>query len=346
MTDVFKGADDARDAKGGAREAWADSGDEGGTSRRSFLKCMAWAGTAVVWTMSGGVLTACRIESLAGLAGASGALSFVQLSDTHIGFKKEPNQNVAGTLQEVLDKINSLPQAPAFLLHTGDLTHLSKPEEFDMLAQILKGAKAGQAFYVPGEHDVFTDDGAEFLRRFGQGTQGRGWRSFDQGGVHFVGLNNVLGATPGATPGAVVMGGSEGMGNLGAEQLAWLEKDLAGLTSSTPVVVYAHVPLWSVYTQWGWATADSAQALSLLRRFGSVTVLNGHIHQIMQKVEGNITFHTARSTAYPQPAPGTAPAPGPLKDVPADKLRTFLGLTGVRLAEHGTRLAVTDSALG
>jgi len=306
--------------------------------RRSFLKCMAWAGAGVVWVMNAGVLTSCQL--VPGYT-RKGVFSFVQISDSHIGFNKEPNQDVTKTFQEAVNKINALEDQPAFLIHTGDITHLSKPEQFDTASQILKSAKASQVYYVPGEHDVFTDDGKIYLERFGRGTQGNGWQSFDYKGVHFIGLINVLNLKQGTGTG---LGGS-GFGQLGQDQLEWLQKDVQGLSSSTPIVVFAHIPLWTIYPEWGWGTDDSAQALSYLKRFGSITVLNGHIHQILQKVEGNVTFHTARSTAFPQPAPGTAPAPGPMKDVPADKLRSLLGLTDVSYVTNGSPLALADSTL-
>lgn len=312
-----------------------------GYDRREFLKCMgAWAGTGLVIAMAGGVLSSCKIEDA-----APGVLSFLQISDTHIGFGKDPNPHVTDTLQALVDKINALPTPPPFVLHTGDLTHLSKPEEFDTLEQILKGLKTDQIFYVPGEHDTFSDQGAEFLKRFGKGTQGKGWQSFDHSGTHYIGLNNVVAASSGPQPGTFKNGGNEGLGALGQEQLDWLKSDVANLTNSTPIVIFAHIPLWAVYPQWGWGTEDSEQALALLKRFGSVTVLNGHIHQTMQKVEGNITFHTARSTAYPQPAPGTAPAPGPLKDVPTDRLPSTIGVTQVRYVESNKSLAIVDKTL-
>ena len=311
--------------------------------RREFLRCMtAWAGTGVVLTMAGGILSSCKIESP---GRSSGPLSFVQISDTHIGFSKDPNPDPISTLQSTIEKINALPELPPFVLHTGDLTHLSKPEEFDTLAQLLKGIKTEKVFFVPGEHDVFVDQGKQFLERFGKGTQGSGWQSFDYKGTHFIGLNNVVAATSGPTAGTFSNGGSEGLGSLGRDQLDWLQKDVADLSSSTPVVVFTHVPLWSVYPQWGWGTEDSTQALSYLKRFGSVTVLNGHIHQVMQKTEGNVTFHTARSTAYPQPAPGSAPSPGPIKDLPADHLRQTIGLTEVKYVETNSPLAIIDSVL-
>ena len=317
----------------------SDESNNNQIERRSFLKCMAWAGTGVVWAMNGGVLSSFPL-----VAGTKrkGGFSFVQISDSHIGFNKDPNHDVTKTLAEAVNKINALEDQPAFLLHTGDITHLAQPEQFDTASQVLKTAKPSRVFYVPGEHDVFSDDGSLFLERFGRGTQGKGWQSFDYEGVHFIGLINVLNLKQGSGTGL----GGTGFGQLGEEQLAWLEKDVKGLTSSTPVVVFAHIPLWTIYPEWGWGTDDSAQAISYLKRFGSVSVLNGHIHQVMQKVEGNVKFHTALSTAFPQPAPGTAPAPGPLKDVPADKLRSLLGLTEVSYVQNRSSLAVVDSTLG
>jgi Icc protein len=306
-----------------------------GVDRRGFLKCMAWAGTGLAWTVSSGIL-ASRAMGQTTTDQAVGDFTFVQLSDSHIGFSKPVNQNVTATLEEAVRRVNALPERPAFILHTGDLTHLAKPAEFDTCAQVLTGAKTGEVFFVPGEHDVFTDDGKRYLERYGKGTRGTGWRSFDYKGVHLVGLVNVMNLKDMK---------AAGLGVLGTEQLAWLKEDLASLAASTPIVVYAHVPLWSVYPKWGWGTEDSEQALSYLKRFGSVTVLNGHIHQILQKVEGNVMFHTARSTAFPQPAPGTAESPGPIKNVAADRLRSLLGITKVDYVERRQLLAATDSTL-
>jgi Icc protein len=316
----------------------SDKDENNQMERRNFLKCMAWAGAGVVWMMNGGVLSSLPLVS--GAKRKSG-FSFVQISDSHIGFNKEPNHDVTKTFQEAVDKINALDDQPAFVIHTGDITQLALPEQFDTAAQVLKTVKANQVYYVPGEHDVFSDDGSLYLERFGRGTLGKGWQSFDYEGVHFIGLINVLNLKQGSGTGL----GGTGFGQLGPEQLTWLEKDVKALSSSTPVVVFAHIPLWTIYPEWGWGTDDSAQALSYLKRFGSVTVLNGHIHQVMQKVEGNITFHTALSTAFPQPAPGTAPAPGPIKDVPAEKLRGLLGLTDVSYVRNGRSLALVDSTL-
>lgn len=313
--------------------------NQDGLDRRGFLECMAWAGTGMLWSVSGGTLASVLLPARAGAAETAGqaapaTFTFAQISDSHIGFINEAiNQDVSATLQEAITRINALPEPPDFILHTGDLTHLAAAEEFDLLAQLLQQARTQQLFFVPGEHDVTGDHGKLYLERFGKGTKGRGWQSFDHKGVHFVGLVNVIDLH------------DNGLGALGQEQLAWLEDDLRGRTSETPVVVFAHIPLWSVYPNWGWGTADGAQALGLLKRFGSVTVLNGHIHQTLKKVEGNVTFHTAASTAFPQPAPGKAPKPGPMK-VEAGKLRDFLGVTAVRYQEGRGSLAVVDSSLG
>ncbi|MBV9264872.1 MAG: metallophosphoesterase [Acidobacteriaceae bacterium] len=298
-----------------------------GVDRRGFLKCMAWAGTGLVWTFSGGIPES-RLFGQTPKTSKPADFSFVQISDSHIGFNKPANADVTATLQAALAKIDGASVRPDFLIHTGDLTHSSKPVEFDTLSQLL-GSKR-QVFYVPGEHDTSVDDGKMYLERYGKGTQGNGWYSFDHKGVHFIGLNNVEQL--------------EGMGKLGQPQLDWLTKDLHGVKSSTPVVLFAHIPLWAVYPAWGWGTSDSEQAFASLKRFGSVTVLNGHIHQVMQKVEGNVAFHTAMSTAFPQPAPGAAASPGPLK-LPADKLKDALGITDVSFVAQHHSLAVVDASL-
>jgi Icc protein len=305
-----------------------------GIDRRGFLKCMAWAGTGTFCVIKGGVLNSYAFSRIAEMdpADMKGELSFAQISDSHMGFNKPANTDVVGTLKAAVEKINALKMQPEFLLHTGDISHLSKPEEFDTVDQILKSSMAKNVFFVPGEHDMIGDDGKQYLERYGKGTKGAGWYSFEKKGVHFVGLVNVLNLKAG------------GLGSLGGEQLEWLERDLKPLTASTPVVVFAHIPLWSVYPEWGWGTDDSAQALGYLKRFGSVTVLNGHIHQTMQKVEGNVTFHTATSTAFPQPAPGKADSPGPMK-VPAEQLRGLLGITDVNYVRGQHALAIVDSSL-
>ncbi len=305
----------------------------GGPDRRKFLECMGWAGTGLVWTVSGGLAGALTLDAAtAAPRGRVRPFSFVQVSDSHIGFNKDPNPDARATYREAVARIAALPARPAFILHTGDVSHLSRPDQFDDADQILGEAKL-PVFHVPGEHDMLDDGGGKaFLDRYGQGTLGDGWRSFDHSGVHFVGLVNVKSLKAG------------GMGQLGPDQLAWLAKDLAPLSASTPVVVYTHIPLWTVWADWGWGTDDGAQALALLSRFGSVTVLNGHIHQVLTKTEGHVAFHTARSTAFPQPAPGQAPAPGPMK-VPAGQLREVLGVRTVSLVRGDQPLAVVDAAL-
>jgi Icc protein len=306
-----------------------------GIDRRGFLKCMAWAGTGAFCVMKGGVLQSYALNSVSDAghkAMSAGDLCFAQISDSHMGFNKPANTDVVGTLKLAVNKLNGLAPQPEFLLHTGDITHLSKAEEFDTVDQILKGANTKDVFFVPGEHDVLNDDGKSYLERYGKNTKGGGWHSFDKKGVHFIGLVNVLNLKAG------------GLGTLGAEQLEWMEDDVKHLKHSTPIVVFAHMPLWTIYPEWGWGTEDSAQALAYLKKFGSVTVLNGHIHQTMQKVEGNVTFHTAASTAFVQPQPGKADAPGPMK-VPADQLKKLLGITDVNYVRGRHALGIVDSAL-
>ena len=306
---------------------------KGGVSRRHALECMVWAGTGVLWGMRAGVPVSLGLLGEAEAAkAASTGFTFMQISDSHIGFDKPANPHAIDTLKEAIGHIAALPNKPAFMLHTGDITHLSKPEQFDNAVKLIDQAGV-EVHYVPGEHDIVDEaTGKAYMDRFGQKAKGTGWYSFDQEGVHFIGLVNVANLKAG------------GLGSIGAEQLAWLQDDLKAIKDSTPIVVFAHIPLWSVYPQWGWGTDDAAQALTMLKRFGSVTVLNGHIHQLMQKVEGNITFHTARSTAFPQPAPGTAPAPGPMK-VPDDKLRGLLGVASINYQQGESALAVTNTAL-
>jgi len=301
-----------------------------GLNRRKILECMTWAGTGVLWTIAGGVPRSLGIIDEA-LAAEAGKLSFLQISDSHVGFDKPANPNAIGTLEEAIGKIKGLPAKPAFMIHTGDITHLSKPAEFDNADRVISQAGL-DVHYVPGEHDFIDEEIKLYRERYGKNAKGAGWYSFDADGVHFIGLVNVVNLKAG------------GLGNLGEDQLKWLADDLNGKSAETPIVVFAHIPLWTVYEQWGWGTDDGARAVELLKRFGSVTVLNGHIHQVMQKVEGNVAFHTAMSTAFPQPAPGTAPSPGPLK-VPDDKLRTLLGVRDINFVRGQQRLAIIDKPL-
>jgi Icc protein len=308
-----------------------------GVSRRGLMKCLAWAGTGVVWSLAGGVpRTLGLIGDAAAADAAKDSLTFVQISDSHIGFHLEPNPDPRKTLAEALDKIKAMPTQPAFLIHTGDISHLSKVQEWDDFDQVIKGVSQ-TVHFIPGEHDVAdVDNGKAYLERYGKQTSGKGWYSFDVNGVHFIGLINVFDFKPGFK--------SAGLAILGNDQLEWLEKDVVGSPASTPIVVMAHLPMWTIYENWGWGTADAGRALSYLKRFGSVTVLNGHIHQIIQKVEGNVTFHTAASTAFPQPAPGAAEAPGPMK-VAAEELHKYLGVRTVNFVRGKGAPALIDNPL-
>jgi len=298
------------------------------TNRRGALECMLWAGSGVLWTISGGIPSSRLIGTA---SAAETGFSFVQISDSHIGFRKPANPDAALTLLDAITKISAIPAAPAFMIHTGDITHAAQPAQFDTAHQIITSARL-KTFYAPGEHDILDPDTYQtYLARFGKGAGG-GWYSFDYGGVHFISLVNVTDLK------------ANGLGYLGPDQLEWLESDLRSKTASTPIVVFAHIPLWTIAPDWGWGTLDAQQALSYLSRFGSVTVLNGHIHQVMQKIEGAVSFHTARSTAFPQPAPGTAPAPGPML-VAAGKLRSMLGITQVAYTPVASKLAITDQTL-
>ena len=308
------------------------SNDKSLQSRRNALKCLAYGGAGTLFALSGGVFTPIDLAMAAAdkkSAAALGKPLFVQISDTHIGFNKDANPDVDATLTQAIDLVNGLPEQPALLIHTGDITHLSKPAEFDLAQQLFSRLRTTEMHTVPGEHDTTDATVSEYFNRFGKASDNRGYYSFDHAGVHFIGLVNVLQFKPG------------GLGTLGDEQLAWATADLKGRAASTPIVVFAHMPLWTIYEPWGWGTGDAAQLLEPLRRFGSVTVLNGHIHQIIQKVEGNITFHTARSTAYPQPAAGVGSGPGPLK-VPPEQLAQMLGVTRVSEVKHPRSLLLTD----
>ena len=304
-------------------------------SRRKALQCMAFGGAGTLFALSGGILAPIDLAVAAANREASTRLGkplFIQISDTHIGFHKDANPDVNGTLAATIDLVNRMPEQPSLILHTGDITHLSKPEEFDVAQQMMAKLRTTEVHTVPGEHDVADATVSEYFNRFGKASNNKGYYSFDHAGVHFVALINVLQFKPG------------GLGTLGAEQLAWVAQDLKGRSASTPIVVFAHMPLWTIYEPWGWGTEDAPQLMEQLRRFGSVTVLNGHIHQIVQKVEGNVTFHTARSTAYPQPLAGQGAGPAPLK-VPTEQLPDMLGVTSVALVQHPRSLQLNDTTL-
>jgi 3',5'-cyclic AMP phosphodiesterase CpdA len=303
-----------------------------GFTRRGALGCLAWGGTGLLWTVTAGVPVASILSSGA-RAATAGSFRFVQISDTHIGFAKPANPDAAGTAKAAVDLINGSASDAALVLHTGDITHLSKPAEFDAAASILKGLKIAEFHTVPGEHDVLDEAQTAFLDRYGAASGGKGYYSFDHGGVHFIALVNVLDFKPG------------GQGRLGDKQLEWLEDDLKGRSASQPLVIFTHIPLWSLYPQWGWSTEDWPRAMEYVKRFGSVTVLNGHIHQVVQKVEGAVRYYTARSTAYPQPAAGQGDGPGPLA-VPAEQLRHVLGVRRIDIVDQAAPLAIADATLG
>jgi hypothetical protein len=335
FTAVFKNSFAGAIMKSDSGKITTNGHHHDGIDRRGMLECMAWVGTGLVWTIAGGIPTS-TVFGQSSRKITKPALSFVQISDSHLGFSRDPNKDVASTLKQTIARINALPERPSFVLHTGDLTHLAKTDEFDAVDQLMKEVKTGKVFYVPGEHDFDGDGNKEYLNRYGKGTKGTGWYSFDDGGVHFIGLVNVANAKSGS--------GDGGLGVIGNEQLEWLEKDAASVSKETPVVVFAHVPLWTVHEKWGWGTRDSERALQILKRFGSLTVLNGHIHQILQKVEGTATFHSARSTAFPQSQPGKG-SPGPMRDLPADQLKRSLGLSQVSYVSVDSPLAIVDSTL-
>ncbi len=305
-------------------------------SRRNALKCMAYGGAGTLFVLAGGVFApvdlAMAADDKLGTAWLGRPL-FVQISDTHIGFNKDANPDVNGTLTQTIDLVNGMAEQPALILHTGDITHLSKPAEFDLAQQMLSRLRITELHTVPGEHDTTDPSVSEYFNRFGKASANKGYYSFDHAGVHFIALVNVLQFKP------------AGLGTLGADQLAWVAADLRGRSSSTPIVVFAHMPLWTIYEPWGWGTGDADELMEYLRRFGSVTVLNGHIHQILQKVEGHITFHTARSTAYPQPVAGVGSGPGPLK-VATDQLPKMLGISSVSFVRHPRSLTITDTTIG
>jgi 3',5'-cyclic AMP phosphodiesterase CpdA len=279
--------------------------------------------------VSGGVLTS-KVVRHGSPAPPVGAFTFAQISDSHIGFTGAANPDVAKTFQSAIDVVNGLPARPDFVVHTGDLTHYSTREQFDQVKQMLSTLRTDQVLVLPGEHDSTDDAGQKYREFFGTGTLGDGWFSADHRGVHLVGLVNTINL--------------QKLGHLGPDQLAWLEHDLRGVSSETPVVVFSHMPLFAMYPDWGWATDDATTALGFMRRFGSVTVLNGHVHQVMQKVEGNITFHTAAPTAYPLPHPGEGPAPKPLVVAP-EALHQALGVRQARIVRGRHPLAITDDRL-
>jgi 3',5'-cyclic AMP phosphodiesterase CpdA len=305
--------------------------DPNAMTRRQLIRHSAWFGSAVVLTVVGG-------EVISHIAGSTPKVStqsrptlrFVQISDSHIGFNGAANPNVADTFTQAINQVNSLGYTPDFVIHTGDLTHLSAPAQFDQVKQMLTGLHTPHVFTVPGEHDSVDDGGQKYRQTFGAGTRGDGWYSFDVAGVHVIAVVNTLNL--------------QKLGHLGTDQLEFIEKDVAGLSNDTPIIVFSHIPLFAMYPDWGWGTEDAAQALSYLKRFSSVTCLNGHVHQVFSKTEGNVTFYTGTTTAYPLPHPGDGPAPQPVK-LPAGQLHNALGIREVSYTKGQQALALKEQKL-
>lgn len=300
-------------------------------SRRQLIRHTTWFGAAVSLAVVGGEV----ISHIAGTAEAEHvqgrpAVRFAQVSDSHIGFSGTANPNVVATFSHAIDRINSLGYPPDFVIHTGDLTHLATPDQFDQVRQMMTGLRTAHVFTVPGEHDSVDDAGQKYRSVFGAGTRGDGWYSFDIAGVHVIALVNTLNLKK--------------LGHLGVEQLEFIAKDVAPLSNDTPIIVFSHIPLFAMYPDWGWGTDDAAKALTYLRRFSSVTCLNGHVHQVFSKTEGNVTFYSGTTTAYPLPHPGDGPAPKPLT-LPAGKLHDALGIREVSYTRGRTALALKERAL-
>jgi len=307
------------------------SGDPRKMSRRQLIRHSAWFGAAVGFAVVGGeVISHAAGSAVAQHATSRPTLRFAQVSDSHLGFTGAPNPNVTDTFGHAIDQINNLGYTPDFVIHTGDLTHLSTPEQFDQAKQMMGRLKTPHVFTVPGEHDSVDDAGQKYRSTFGSGTRGDGWYSFDTSGVHVIALVNTLNLKK--------------LGHLGTEQLEFVENDVASLSSDTPIIVISHIPLFAMYPDWGWGTDDAAQALSYLRRFASVTCINGHVHQLFSKTEGNVTFHSGTTTAYPLPHPGAAPAPKPVT-LPAGKLRDALGIREVSYTKGQSTLALKETTL-
>jgi len=304
---------------------------ERGMTRRQLMRHTAWFGSAVVLTVVGGeVISHVAGDGAPAAAAGPTALRFVQVSDSHLGFKGPANLDVAATFGAAINQVNSLGFEPDFVMHSGDITHLTLASEFGQAKEMMADIKTPRVFTVPGEHDTINDRGRMYRQFFGAGTLGDGWFSFDTAGVHFISLVNTTSL--------------DALGYLGQDQLDFVRRDVAGLSSETPIVLFSHIPLYAMYPQWGWGTSDAVTLLGMLRRFGSVTALNGHVHQVFTKTEGNVTFYSAAPTCYPLPEPGQAPAPLPVT-LPAGELTAALGIRTVSFQAGTTSLALTDQRL-
>lgn len=282
--------------------------------RRAFMKL---AGLGGVVFASG--LTAARGASGASLAGAGtdDDFYFVQLSDSHWGFQGPPNPDATGTLRKAVAAVNALPEAPDFIVFTGDLTHTTDDpkERRQRMAQfrdIVSDLKVKTVHFMPGEHDASLDNGEAFQEFFGKTHY-----TFDHKGVHFIALDNV----------------SDPRASIGDAQLEWLAEDLQRQPREANIVVLTHRPLFDLYPQWDWATRDGAKAIDLLLPMANVTVFYGHIHQEHHRMTGHIAHHAARSLMFPLPVAGSQPTRLP---VPWDPARPYHGL-GFRDIEAGLK---------
>jgi 3',5'-cyclic AMP phosphodiesterase CpdA len=241
--------------------------------------------------------------------------SFVQFSDTHVGFNGPPDPLGTQAFERAVTMVNALPQRPDLVLFTGDLTHDSeKPGEhadrMKRFREIASRLNVPLVKVVPGEHDAALDGGALFRDAFGETHH-----SFDHRGVHFIGLDNV----------------SLGKPAVGAEQLAWLQKDLARFPKTAPIVVFTHRPLFDLKPDWEWFTSDGDQVLNALAPYENVTVLYGHIHREHEHTEGNATHYASRSLIFAFPDPETGV---PKKPLPFDAAKPFQNLGIRRVTER------------
>jgi 3',5'-cyclic AMP phosphodiesterase CpdA len=300
-------------------------------SRRQLMRHSAWFGAAVALTVAGGeVISHVAGDGTASASPDTGQLRFVQVSDSHLGCKGPANPDVAATFAAAVNQVNSLGYEPDFVIHTGDITHLSAAAEFNQARDMMSDLRTPRVFTVPGEHDSINDGGRGYRKVFGAQSLGEGWYSFDIKGVHVISLVNTTSV--------------DALGHLGNDQLDFVRRDIAGVSSETPVILFSHIPLFAMYPTWGWSTDDATKLLAMFRRFGSVTCLNGHVHQLFKKTEGNVTFHSATATCYPLPEPGKAKAPLPVT-LPAGKLTAALGVRTVSYQTGTKNLAITDEQL-
>lgn len=273
----------------------------------------------------GGVVFASGLGGGARAAGVQQDFHFIQLTDTHWGFKGDKaNPDAGGTLQKAVTRVNALSKQPDFIIFTGDLTHTTDDVELRRkrmteFRDIVKELKVKDVKFIPGEHDASLDNGAVYKTFFGETHY-----TFDHKGVHFVALDNV----------------SDPKGNLGDAQIAWLAADLKKHDKAQPIVVLAHRPLFDLAPDWEWATPDAAKAVELLMPYQNVTVFYGHIHQEHHHKTAHIAHHAATSLIFPQVAPGSQPKREPVWWDAAHPYKG-LGFRDVGIAKAGT-LAITE----